>query len=187
MIRLDPPFRHQLGECRKDGVAMNSETLGEPAAAGKPGGQAMDPRAVIADPRWHAHVEIDRERYKEIRDHLLDLAVHRTPEGLALEFYHLPFEPYAPIRRQMLNMLRAVNRKRKAAGYSVLPVAVLPLRRRIVQPFGLSYREQVIDEPKPVEQSECEKPLRATEPTQAVPALESERGLANEKPRGEPH
>jgi hypothetical protein len=95
------------------------------------------------DPRWHAHVEIDRERYKELRDHFLDLAVHRTAEDLALEFYHVPFEPYAPIRRQLLNILRAVNRKRKAAGYSLLPFTVLPLRRRIVQPFGPSYREMV--------------------------------------------
>lgn len=108
----------------------------------RPGGRT---RTGERDPRWHAHVEIERQRYKEIRDHLLDLAVHRNAEDLALEFYHLPFEPYAPIRRQMLNFLRAVNRKRKAAGYSQLPYSVLPLRRRIVQPFGPVYRELAVD------------------------------------------
>ena len=99
----------------------------------RPGGRT---RSGEADPRWHAHVEIERERYKEIRDSLVDMAVHRSVKSLALEFYQLPFEPYAPIRRQMLNLLRAVNRKRKAAGFDLLPKEVLPLRRRIVKPFG---------------------------------------------------
>lgn len=98
----------------------------------RPGGRT---RSGEQDPRWHAHVEIERERYKEIRDHLVDLSVHRSAQDLALEFYQFPFEPYAPIRRQMLNILRAVNRRRKMAGYSQLPTGVLPLRRRIVQPF----------------------------------------------------
>lgn len=101
----------------------------------RPGGRT---RSGERDPRWHAHVEIQRERYKELRDHLLDLATHRSAEHLALEFYQLPFEPYAPIRRQLLNILRGVNRKRKVAGYAPLPTAVLPLRRRIVRPFGLA-------------------------------------------------
>jgi hypothetical protein len=36
----------------------------------------------------------------------------------------------------MLNLLRAVNRARKAAGYELLPKEVLPLRRRVVKPFA---------------------------------------------------
>jgi hypothetical protein len=99
----------------------------------RPGGRT---RAGEPDPRWHSHVEIMRERYKEIRDHLLELAVHRSVNKLVLEFYRLPFEPYAPVRRQMLNLLRAVNRVRKTAGYDLLPKEVLPLRRRVVKPFG---------------------------------------------------
>src|SRR5262245_20265916 len=54
----------------------------------RPGGRT---RKVEQDPRWHAHVEIERERYKELRDYLLDLAVHRNATELALEFYRLPF------------------------------------------------------------------------------------------------
>lgn len=99
----------------------------------RPGGRT---RSGEPDPRWHSHVEIERVRYKEIRDHLLELAAHRSVNNLVLEFYRLPFEPYAPVRRQMLNLLRAVNRVRKAAGYEVLPKEVLPLRRRVVKPFG---------------------------------------------------
>lgn len=100
----------------------------------RPGGRT---RTGEKDPRWHSHVEIERSRYKELRAHLLELAVHRSAERLALEFYRLPFEPYAPVRRQMLNLLRAVNRARKVAGYSILPPQVLPLRRRVVRPFEL--------------------------------------------------
>lgn len=98
----------------------------------RPGGRT---RSGERDPRWHAHVEIARERYKEIRDHLLELARHRVAAKLVMEFYGLPFEPYAPVRRQMLNLLRAVNRVRKAAGFELLPKESLPLRRRVVRPF----------------------------------------------------
>lgn len=88
------------------------------------------------DPRWHAHVEIERGRYLELKAHFLHLAAHRSPEKLALAFYELPFEPYAPIRRQLLNLLRAVNAARRQAGYRQLPAEILPLRRRVVRPFA---------------------------------------------------
>jgi hypothetical protein len=100
----------------------------------RPGGRT---RAGEKDPRWHAHVAIEKERYKEIRAHFLHVAVHRSPQTVALAFYRLPFEPYAPIRRQFLNLLRAVNRARKAAGFELLPTQVLPLRRRVVRPFEI--------------------------------------------------
>jgi hypothetical protein len=47
----------------------------------------------------------------------------------------LEFEPYALIRRQLLNLLRAANRVRKKAGYTPLPPSVIRMRRRIVKPF----------------------------------------------------
>ena len=109
------------------------------------------------DPRWHAHVEIDRQRYKELRAWFLEIAVHRSAARLAAEFYNLPFEPYAPVRRQMLRLLRLVNAARKRAGYESLPYAVLPLRRRIVRPF----------EP-PRGHGEAERRARSPERTPAV-------------------
>ena len=92
-------------------------------------------RAGKRDPKWHAHVAIERRRYLELRDHFLELATHRTAERLALHFYRIPFEPYAPVRRQMLNIHRAVNRTRKRSGFSSMSIEVIPLRRRIVRPF----------------------------------------------------
>lgn len=88
------------------------------------------------DHSWHAHVEIERRRYLELKSRFLDLATHRSAENLALEFYRIPYEPYAPIRRQLLNLWRAVNRTRCQAGFLPVPVEAIPLRRRIVRPFG---------------------------------------------------
>ena len=83
----------------------------------------------------HVHVRIDLETYRRVRAHFFEIAVHRQAPALAAEFYALPFEPYAPVRRQLLNLLRLVNKRRKVAGYRLLPHTVLHLRRRIVRPF----------------------------------------------------
>jgi hypothetical protein len=88
------------------------------------------------DAQWHAHVEIERRRYLELKAWFLELATQRSADQLALAFYQLPFEPYAPVRRQLLNIWRDVNRARRLAGFPLLPVEVVPLRRRIVRPFG---------------------------------------------------
>jgi hypothetical protein len=87
------------------------------------------------DVKWHAHVEIERRRYLELKASLLDKATLRSAESLAMAFYRAPFEPYAPVRRQLLNIWRAVNQARRRANRSPVPVEALPLRRRIVRPF----------------------------------------------------
>jgi hypothetical protein len=84
----------------------------------------------------HAHVRIEQRRYNEIKAHLLDLARHRRPETVAAEFERLPFEPYAPVRRQLLCLLRAVNEVRKAAGFIPIDRACLCFKRHIYRPFS---------------------------------------------------
>ena len=42
----------------------------------------------------------------------------------------------APVRRQLLTLLRLVNDARKRAGFAAVPTKVLSLRRRIVRPFA---------------------------------------------------
>ncbi|MBU0717022.1 MAG: hypothetical protein KJ749_02135 [Planctomycetes bacterium] len=54
---------------------------------------------------------------------------------MAGEFGLVDFEPYAPVRRQLLNLLRAVNRARKEAGLEPVPMSCLRLKRRIYRPF----------------------------------------------------
>jgi len=98
----------------------------------KPGGRKKDGSN---DDRWHAHVEIDRQQYLDLRAWFSERAMRDSPEKLALAFYELPIAPYAPVRRQLLLMLREVNRVRKRAAKTQLPSDVLPLRRRVVKPF----------------------------------------------------
>jgi hypothetical protein len=89
-----------------------------------------------ADRRWHPSVRIHPDEYRKLRAYFLELASHRSVESLRREFQRVRYEPYAPVRRQLLNILRAVNRARKVAGFEPVPTAVLRLRRRIVRPFG---------------------------------------------------
>lgn len=84
----------------------------------------------------HASVRIDQETYKRLKTYLVDLAPRRSVEHMIEEFGMIEFEPYAPIRRQLLNLLRAVNRARKQGGFERVPEDCLRLKRRIYRPFG---------------------------------------------------
>ena len=58
---------------------------------------------------------------KECSEHLLArqflaAALTETPEHLSNEFRALPFEHFAPVRRQLLKLAGIVNRKREQAG-----------------------------------------------------------------------
>jgi hypothetical protein len=83
----------------------------------------------------HPHVRIERETYLALKTYLTGMAL-RARERLEREFRSLPFEAYAPVRRQLLSMLGAVNRKRREAGFEELPLTCLRLKRRQVKPFG---------------------------------------------------
>jgi len=87
------------------------------------------------DPTWHAHVEIERQRFLELKANFAHLATRQSGRELALAFYRLPYEPYAPVRRQFLRLWQTVNETRRRAGLDQLPLEVVPLRRRIVKPF----------------------------------------------------
>ena len=83
----------------------------------------------------HAHVRIDGEDYLWLKEQLVGSACRRSATDLVAEFQRVPFEPYAPVRRQLLCIWLAVNRQRKAAGLDQVPVTAIRLRRRIVKPF----------------------------------------------------
>ena len=60
----------------------------------------------------------------------------KMDEGnLARRFAALPFEPYGPVRRQLLELWRAVNRVRQTAGLEPVPKTCLRFKRHIVRPF----------------------------------------------------
>lgn len=95
------------------------------------------------DRRWHVSVRIAADEYLRLKSYLVGLATHRSVEALVAEFSHIAYEPYAPVKRQLFNILRAVNRARHVAGFEPVPVSALRLRRRIVKPFGVEDGREV--------------------------------------------
>jgi len=85
--------------------------------------------AGVMSPKWHAHVRIDDDTYRRLKAHFIDRAVHRTADTLAADLARIPFARYAPVRRQLLNILRAVNERRRQQSYEPIPPSVLKLRR----------------------------------------------------------
>lgn len=83
----------------------------------------------------HSHIRIELEEYRNLKAMLLDVSTRRPVGALARMFRELPYEPYAPVRRQLLNLWRAVNRERRTASLPPLPIECIRLRRRIVRPF----------------------------------------------------
>lgn len=90
----------------------------------------------LSSKRGHAHVRIERDEFTGLKAFFLKRAVHRRAESLELDLCSLPYEPYAPVRRQLLELLRGINRARRAAGFVAVPVEALRFKRRIVRPFG---------------------------------------------------
>lgn len=82
------------------------------------------------------HVRIEREQYNLLKAFFLELAVSRKAETLEGMLARLPFEPYAPVRRQLLNLVRTVNKARKEAGFELLSYSCIRIKRLIVRPFG---------------------------------------------------
>ena len=83
----------------------------------------------------HVNVRIDRETERDLKAFFLDGALWAA-ERLERLFCSLPFEPYAPVRRQLLVMLNQVNRARQTAGLQKIPSSCLRLRRKPRRPFG---------------------------------------------------
>lgn len=87
------------------------------------------------DGKLRVRVQISREKFLSMRAYFLDVATHKRAENLAGELWRIPFEPYAPVRKQMLNLLRLINQARGEAGFEKISTSVLRYRRRIVKPF----------------------------------------------------
>ena len=98
-----------------------------------------DPDApAVEDGKLRVRVQIGKERYRELKALFLEMATRWTAEEFGREFFNVPFEPYAPIRVQLFNLLRLVNRARQEAGLDRLPASVIRTKRRIVKPFDLA-------------------------------------------------
>jgi hypothetical protein len=83
----------------------------------------------------HAHVRIERKVFRSLKAYFSDIAAKRPAAALAAEIRALPFERYAPVRRQLAGLLREVNRVRGKAGIAPVPDACVRTRRRVCRPF----------------------------------------------------
>jgi hypothetical protein len=116
---VSPFFHHEAGlirDCRREPF--------------KYGGYSLSSKA------GRVCVRIEREQYNVLKAVFLELALRRSPERLERMISNLPFEPYAPVRRQLLGLVRSVNAVRKAAGLAPLPYECVRMKRRIVRPFA---------------------------------------------------
>jgi hypothetical protein len=94
----------------------------------------------MPDGRWRVRVLIAREPYRELCAYFLSIASHRQADALADELFSLPYVPYAPVRKQLLKLLRLVNAKRQAAGFAKIPPTCLRFKRDIVRTFEQASR-----------------------------------------------
>ena len=89
------------------------------------------------DHAWRSRVEIEKRTYRRLRAYFLNIAPHRSVQSLASELSAIPYQPYAPVRQQLLTLVRDVNKVRRiAGGNSFVPYEVLNLRRLQVAPFA---------------------------------------------------
>ena len=83
----------------------------------------------------HTHVRVEREEYKRLKAYFVDLAVRRSVVDVERELAQIHFEPYAPVRRQLLCIFRAVNVARRKAGFTPVTKKVFRFQRRAYRPF----------------------------------------------------
>jgi hypothetical protein len=90
----------------------------------------------------HPHVRIELSDYLAFKAGMVDEASRLDRAGLEELFQSPRFVPYAPVRRQLWNVWREINRVRDAAGLERIGEDCLELRRRIVRPFGTLVDEE---------------------------------------------
>ena len=116
---------------RIGGYSISYRRQGE----GQKSGRITEGESAKPDVRYRAHVRIDEKTYSSLKARFESLAVHRNADTLLSEFQQLPFARYAPIRRQLLNLARLVNDRRKPHGYDPIPYTRIGLRRTPVKVY----------------------------------------------------
>lgn len=121
--------REQIRDCRRHPIRFEGYSLSYRRAGTTPRG---------GTPKWHSCVRIDTTTYRQLKTWLTDRAKHRKAATIIGDINKIPFARYAPVRRQILNLHRCVNRTRRQAGFQPIPISSLNLKRKIVRPFLVS-------------------------------------------------
>lgn len=72
----------------------------------------------VRDTKQRVRVQISKASFRELKGEFLRHARTRSEDWYRMKFYHSGFEPYAPIRKQLLDLLRMVNAARSPHGLS---------------------------------------------------------------------
>jgi hypothetical protein len=88
------------------------------------------------DRTGHVSVRIQKPIYLDLKAHISELAPKLSVDAMHAQFEKVRFEAYAGVRSQMLNILREVNRRRKASGLEPVPLTAIRMRRKSVKVFG---------------------------------------------------
>jgi hypothetical protein len=94
-----------------------------------------DEEMATPDGKYRVRVLIAREAYRDLRAYFLAERWNWSVDKLAAELQQIQYEPYAPVRKQLLKLLFLINQKRKTAGYRKVPSDVFRYRREIVKVF----------------------------------------------------
>ncbi len=97
------------------------------------------------DKAWKVFVRLDAETYRQLKAHMLTVAVwdsYRDKLRLEREFSRLPYEPYGPVFGQLLGILRAANRCRRRRGFRTADATCIRKFRRLGKVFVESSDEQ---------------------------------------------
>jgi hypothetical protein len=87
------------------------------------------------DTKKRVRIQISKARYRELKAELLLHARNRSEEWYRMRFYHVGFEPYAPIRQQLLELLRLVNKARGTHGLKKIAPDCIRYHRKPVKVF----------------------------------------------------
>jgi hypothetical protein len=126
--RFKQEERDRIRDCRRHPIKFEGYSISYRRAGVTPAGGG--------NPKWHACVRIDPHTYKQLKAFFLDRACHRSTENLSADFARVPYTRFAPVRRQLLTIIRAANEARSRIGYEPVPHTALNLRRKIVRPFA---------------------------------------------------
>lgn len=91
-----------------------------------------------ADGKFHASVRIEERAWKRQKFEIIKVCCQMPAGEIGEKFKGLPYEPYAPVRNQVLSTFRLVARKRKQAGLEQVPSSCLRLQRKPVKPFSIT-------------------------------------------------
>ena len=121
-------LQEQLHDCRRHPIRFDGYSISYRQAGVTPKGNVK--------PKWHACVRIEPATYKQLKNSIVERSKHRSASTVIGDLNGIQYARYAPVRRQILNIHRAVNRARGQAGFDLIPTSSLVLKRKIVLPFG---------------------------------------------------